>query len=870
MRQIKPNQHLVEAIRQGTFAIVGSGFSRPADAPSWTALLWAIAYQALDDATLEGRKAIGRALTLSASRPLDAAEILKDVVGRDFHEVVSRAVTASNTLRLLDGAALALERGEERSIWEGALGPTRRLVPTATHRTFVQLGFRVIVTTNFDNLLEDASAGPRLPVHLWNAKELRSALQQAKGDRPLIVKLHGDVDFPNSFVLAREEFRTAAPTTQEAIGPLFPLSKPLIVGYGHADPDIDPILDRAVTHAGYSLHTAEQRELTMRVKNIGGVPIELESHDDVPRYIAALARALKTPFVVRFIRGGARRAGHVDRIACELDDELRTSFVWWREGSDNALEVDGMPEHEELLHGAVATGNQNVLSLLRSFGVTTVDAGDRRYDVPPETTRVSLPPAAASGGSMPGVGSDGASANTHAQPVDQAVTEPLPGGTVRPRESVFVPVSPRLLGAGRQAHFDFVSPQYLDLQNLCLDQPGFVYPSADDIEQHLITLLMIFPTIVINRAFLFQSSEIGEILARIPDDELREMFNRGWFTLHSLYHEKSPVQEELNWDAFEKEVFSLVTDMRKLPRVRDLFDRLRNLGARIPYVSQHTSKLSPLFRERLLQIANNLVPAQGHEKLVQRMSFLSREDRNTISETVESVRQNLLRIVKQLHDEGFAQRARKNIYNEHKLVVEFRDHPNVLSVEQRLLKAALDVSYAANAPSELGFSTTFAGYNTPFDLAAHKSSEEVVKVNPSTLRTLHLHVPYRLRELLAIRPPFELGAAPDGDGSVPGDERQAFDRWWNLTVERRLLSPGVAKALIKTENLRTIEREGALFFQGDTLKVSGVHVAPEVRRSALSEFSILFAKPLDGVTSGRDFGAVLSETTTPSEVKIVG
>jgi hypothetical protein len=168
--------------------------------------------------------------------------------------------------------------------------------PTLSHRHVVQMGFRVILTTNYDSLLEDAApAGP--VVYSWRDQGVPD--QIARGV-PLILKLHGDSVHPDDIVLTRrqyyDEFYTSK--TRTAVGALLTSSRPLWIGYGHNDPDLDLLLDTARSlgvSGGFAIVAQLRPILRTRLRDAKIFPIELAHHDDVPRFLQSLARAVERP-----------------------------------------------------------------------------------------------------------------------------------------------------------------------------------------------------------------------------------------------------------------------------------------------------------------------------------------------------------------------------------------------------------------------------------------------------------------------------------------------------------------------------------------------------------------------------------------------
>ena len=175
-------------------AVVGSGLSCAAGYTSWTMLLQGVCDEALRLCPGDRMK-IASAWNAIERDPIGAAGLLLDVLGTQFPTTVIRQHGKRRKLVARAAAVTEAEQGGGTGpLWDQT-GRDEPVVarPTLSHRQILQMGFRAILTTNYDSLLEDA-APSRPAIYSWRDVEVPDQL--ARGI-PLILKLHGDYVHPN-------------------------------------------------------------------------------------------------------------------------------------------------------------------------------------------------------------------------------------------------------------------------------------------------------------------------------------------------------------------------------------------------------------------------------------------------------------------------------------------------------------------------------------------------------------------------------------------------------------------------------------------------------------------------------------------------
>ena len=211
---------LINAIKAEKCAVfVGAGMSRRSGFPSWQGLLG----QLVDIAIREGLlPKTGKKLTeirKHVKQPSDSllvAQELSNIFGQElFRDHLVTIFNSSNA-------------------------------PSIAHMLLTDIPANLIVTTNYDRLLENAYAkkSGAIPA-LYNytqAADFGSALWR---DEFFILKAHGDVTTRASMVITERDYRTlihAAPGYKATMSAIFTMSTVLFLGVSLNDPDVRLLL----------------------------------------------------------------------------------------------------------------------------------------------------------------------------------------------------------------------------------------------------------------------------------------------------------------------------------------------------------------------------------------------------------------------------------------------------------------------------------------------------------------------------------------------------------------------------------------------------------------------------------------------------
>ena len=306
-----PPRGLVEAVRNGNaVAIVGSGLSCAAGAPTWQSML----LQLIAEAERTQKSAIteiaNAAEMIRQGRFLDAASLLKSVFGSDFQNEVVRELQRNCYLSSdsLDSDAIghALQGRSVRTLFKPNIAARLEslpIEPTRSHQILAQLGFRAVVTTNYDTLIEDAWPKPAPAVYSWS-HDWAPAVQRGA---QVILKLHGDINNRGDLVLAREDYSREifAGASRRALYGLFSQRVLFWIGYGHNDPDLDLVLDECSKipglTGGFGLVLSTDVATRNRLGKVSVTPSVIQDHRHVETYLLKLAEMAERRLAYRIL-----------------------------------------------------------------------------------------------------------------------------------------------------------------------------------------------------------------------------------------------------------------------------------------------------------------------------------------------------------------------------------------------------------------------------------------------------------------------------------------------------------------------------------------------------------------------------------------
>jgi hypothetical protein len=219
-------QGLVDAAKhRRLIPLVGAGFSKQSgwNFPSWRDLLKALRNLALNQEHINSGDADGIDRLLDRDQYLMAAEDLRFKLPIDEYETFLK--------ENFDPADA---------------------VPAEVHRQLFRLAPPLILTTNYDRLLEDAFASRyerAATVFTYkDAPSVQQVLQRGNpSGRPVIFKLHGSIDTPNEIILSERDYRKLLyenPGYRLVLSAVFVAYVVVFIGFSFSDPELRLLLEQ--------------------------------------------------------------------------------------------------------------------------------------------------------------------------------------------------------------------------------------------------------------------------------------------------------------------------------------------------------------------------------------------------------------------------------------------------------------------------------------------------------------------------------------------------------------------------------------------------------------------------------------------------
>jgi len=132
---------------------------------------------------------------------------------------------------------------------DGGQKPEQQFQPVTLHETLLRLDPHVLITTNYDKVLERATRNG-YKVHLYDSMNLGAELRSGS---PVLIKIHGSVDHAQDLILTRSDYtrlRRDGAHALEVVQALLLTRPALFVGYSFNDPDVHLILENILGATG--------------------------------------------------------------------------------------------------------------------------------------------------------------------------------------------------------------------------------------------------------------------------------------------------------------------------------------------------------------------------------------------------------------------------------------------------------------------------------------------------------------------------------------------------------------------------------------------------------------------------------------------
>lgn len=227
MKSFKIPERLIAAVCERTFVpFIGSGFSKQADKvhfPNWTELLKRLIISGREAGYLQENVAKNLLHLLSGNKHLMVAESLKSKLPTDFYN----------------------------NFLESEFDPPD-IFPSKAHSLLFDLNPKLIITTNYDRLIENAYASKAqrslTVIPYSDSATVQRRLQDDKyRQRPFLYKIHGDIEDVSSIILSENDYRKLLYDQlgyQTVLSSIFIHYTVLFMGFSFSDEELSLLLGK--------------------------------------------------------------------------------------------------------------------------------------------------------------------------------------------------------------------------------------------------------------------------------------------------------------------------------------------------------------------------------------------------------------------------------------------------------------------------------------------------------------------------------------------------------------------------------------------------------------------------------------------------
>lgn len=164
----------------------------------------------------------------------------QDAAIEDFHRLVCRESWAQVGYKIEE---YLTEKWQQQQCLRKILNDQARI--RETHRLLARLPFRGYITTTYDTSIETAYSDiKQSKLTKFYRFSLRDTVEACQDQQPFILKLHGDIDEPNSIALGHRLSRgLSIADCQDQLRRLFTTFSVLFIGFEKEDPDLKVLID---------------------------------------------------------------------------------------------------------------------------------------------------------------------------------------------------------------------------------------------------------------------------------------------------------------------------------------------------------------------------------------------------------------------------------------------------------------------------------------------------------------------------------------------------------------------------------------------------------------------------------------------------
>ncbi|MFG6076082.1 SIR2 family NAD-dependent protein deacylase [Erwinia sp. OPT-41] len=193
-------------------------------------------------------------------RPLSWSNLLTDLNDRVVSDSGLRLLVSEfiSEKKFLDAAEIIRTHGHQADFYSIITECffTKRYIPSSSHNIIVEVSPKIIVTTNYDSIIEDAmiEISGRNSFHSfeYNTDGLIDAI---RSPATILLKFHGCAQHSRNIILSRSDYfklRDEHNVTFEIVTSLYKINTVLFIGCGIEDPDINLILENIRLRIGTS------------------------------------------------------------------------------------------------------------------------------------------------------------------------------------------------------------------------------------------------------------------------------------------------------------------------------------------------------------------------------------------------------------------------------------------------------------------------------------------------------------------------------------------------------------------------------------------------------------------------------------------
>jgi hypothetical protein len=297
-------EELVEAARQHTLVpLVGAGVSRQTGHPfpTWRELLDSLIHRALINKPLPSiSKAEGKEMRrlLDRGQFLMVAEDLRSKLGvHDYEAFLTKTFDPEN------------------------------VKPAEIHKALFRLNPPLILTTNYDRLLENAHAEVRrntadIYTYLQAANVQRALGKGSPKDRSIIFKVHGSIDDPSKIIFTELDYRTL---TYEQLGyramisAIFITKSVLMLGFSFSDRELLLLLE-ALSHSFN--YRSSPDYILLSAKEVGAVEIR-RLKADYGVEVITYTKYSELPELINFLAAESKRKKSTSKSTAKKSKKLK-------------------------------------------------------------------------------------------------------------------------------------------------------------------------------------------------------------------------------------------------------------------------------------------------------------------------------------------------------------------------------------------------------------------------------------------------------------------------------------------------------------------------------------------------------------------